>query len=252
MSAIRLARGFTGREAIVKFEGCYHGHSDSLADQGRLRRADLRRADFAGRAAGPRQTHGDARLQRCRSGSSTAFRQIGGQVACVIVEPVAGNMSCVPPAPGFLEACVGECDAARRAADFRRSDDRISRRPRRRAATVRDSAGPDDARQDHRRRHAGRRIRRPPRHHVDSSRRSDRSIRQARLSGNPVSMAAGLATLRLVSAPGFHQRLRATTDRSVHGLRGAAARAGIDVRDEPRMRHVRHVLHAGADRRQLR
>src|ERR1700722_13594458 len=79
MSAIRLARGFTGRDTIVKFEGCYHGHSDSL----------LLKA-LASHTVTLNYNDVD-QVQR-------VFRQIGEQVACVIVEPVAGNMNCVPPA----------------------------------------------------------------------------------------------------------------------------------------------------------
>jgi glutamate-1-semialdehyde 2,1-aminomutase len=111
MSAIRLARGFTGRETIVKFEGCYHGHSDSLLIKAGIGRTDLRRAHLAGRAAALAKhtvtlNYNDAAQVR------DAFRQIGEQIACVIVEPVAGNMNCVLPAPGFLETLREECDRA--------------------------------------------------------------------------------------------------------------------------------------------
>ena len=100
MSAIRLARGFTGRDTIVKFEGCYHGHSDSLlikAGSGALTLGIPTSPGVPKALANHTVTlsYNDAEQVR------EAFRQIGEQVACVIVEPVAGNMNCVPPAPGL-------------------------------------------------------------------------------------------------------------------------------------------------------
>ena len=111
MSAIRLARGFTGRETIVKFEGCYHGHSDSLlikAGSGALTFGVPTSPGVPRALAAHTVTldYNDAAQVR------DAFRQIGAQIACVIVEPVAGNMNCVPPAPGFLETLRAECDRA--------------------------------------------------------------------------------------------------------------------------------------------
>src|SRR5476651_549085 len=108
MSAIRLARGFTGRDTIVKFEGCYHGHSDSLlikAGSGALTcgvptspGVPKALADFT-----VTLNYNDA------DQVSEVFRQIGAKIACVIVEPVAGNMNCIPPAGGFLERLRSEC-----------------------------------------------------------------------------------------------------------------------------------------------
>src|SRR3989344_1351307 len=79
MSAIRLARGYTGRDNIIKFEGCYHGHSDSL-------------------------------LVKAGSGLLTQGVPSSAGVACIIGEPVAGNMNCVPPAPGYLQGLREQCD----------------------------------------------------------------------------------------------------------------------------------------------
>jgi glutamate-1-semialdehyde 2,1-aminomutase len=111
MSAIRLARGFTGRDTIVKFEGCYHGHSDSLlikAGSGALTLGVPTSPGVPKALANHTVT-----LNFNDAGQvEEAFRQIGGQIACVIVEPVAGNMNCVPPAPGFLETLRRECDRA--------------------------------------------------------------------------------------------------------------------------------------------
>jgi glutamate-1-semialdehyde 2,1-aminomutase len=103
MSAIRLARSFTGRDRIVKFEGCYHGHTDSLLVKAGSGLATFGTPDSAGVPAGvARDTivlpYNDA------ASVTDAFRQQGDQIACIIVEPVAGNMGCVPPQPGFLEA----------------------------------------------------------------------------------------------------------------------------------------------------
>src|SRR5438309_3283830 len=102
MSAIRLARGFTGRELTVKFEGCYHGHVDSLLVKAGSGIATLSLPDTAGVPKAFSETtlalpFND--LDRVES----AFRTRGDQVAAVIVEPVCGNMGCVPPEPGFLE-----------------------------------------------------------------------------------------------------------------------------------------------------
>jgi glutamate-1-semialdehyde 2,1-aminomutase len=102
MTAIRLARGFTGRELTIKFEGCYHGHVDSLLVKAGSGLATLSLPDTAGVPKSFSETtlalpFND--LDRVES----AFKQMGDRVASVIVEPVAGNMGCVPPAPGFLE-----------------------------------------------------------------------------------------------------------------------------------------------------
>jgi glutamate-1-semialdehyde 2,1-aminomutase len=103
MSAIRLARGFTGRDRIIKFEGCYHGHSDSLLVKAGSGLATFGAPDSAGVPA-------DFARNTCviPYNDPVALEQIleeqGSEIACVIIEPVAGNMGCVPPAPGYLEA----------------------------------------------------------------------------------------------------------------------------------------------------
>ena len=103
MSSIRLARGFTGRDKIVKFEGCYHGHSDSLLVKAGSGLATLGTPDSAGVPADfARHTivapyNDEAALQRI-------FSEQGSEIAGVIIEPVAGNMGCVPPLPNYLEA----------------------------------------------------------------------------------------------------------------------------------------------------
>ncbi|WP_101759167.1 glutamate-1-semialdehyde 2,1-aminomutase [Oceanicoccus sp. KOV_DT_Chl] len=108
MSAIRLARGYTGRDKIIKFEGCYHGHSDSLlikAGSGALTMGVPSSPGVPAALA----DHTITLTYNDIEGVKQAFAEIGEQVACVIVEPVAGNMNCVPPVPGFLEMIREQC-----------------------------------------------------------------------------------------------------------------------------------------------
>jgi glutamate-1-semialdehyde 2,1-aminomutase len=103
MSAIRVARGFTGRDLIVKFEGCYHGHVDSLLVKAGSGLATLGIAD----TQGVPQTFADTTLAlpfNSVDALEQAFRSFGDRIAAVIVEPVVGNMGCIPPLPGYLEA----------------------------------------------------------------------------------------------------------------------------------------------------
>jgi glutamate-1-semialdehyde 2,1-aminomutase len=109
MSAIRLARGYTGRDKIVKFEGCYHGHSDSLlvkAGSGALTLGIPTSPGVPASLAEHTITLNYNDIDNVRQ----AFAEIGDQIACIIVEPVAGNMNCIPPVPGFLEGLREVCD----------------------------------------------------------------------------------------------------------------------------------------------
>jgi len=109
MSAIRLARGYTGRDKIVKFEGCYHGHSDSLlvkAGSGALTLGEPNSPGVPASLAEHTITLNFNDLESVKS----AFAEIGDQVACIIVEPVAGNMNCILPTAGFLEGLREICD----------------------------------------------------------------------------------------------------------------------------------------------
>jgi len=103
MSAIRVARGFTGRDLTVKFEGCYHGHVDSLLVKAGSGLATLGIADTQGVPKGFTDTTLPLRFNSVAA-VEAAFRMHGDRIASVIVEPVVGNMGCVPPRPGFLEA----------------------------------------------------------------------------------------------------------------------------------------------------
>jgi glutamate-1-semialdehyde 2,1-aminomutase len=102
MSALRLARGFTGRDLVIKFEGCYHGHVDSLLVKGGSGMATLGIADSAGVPKAFAETTISLPFNSIAA-VEQAFADRGGQIAAVIVEPVVGNMGCVPPASGFLE-----------------------------------------------------------------------------------------------------------------------------------------------------
>ena len=111
MSAIRLARGYTGRNKIIKFAGCYHGHVDSLLVKAGSGALTLGNPDSAGIPASfAAETividYNDAESVK------QAFAEIGTEVACIIVEPIAGNMNCIPPQDGFLQCLRDVCDAS--------------------------------------------------------------------------------------------------------------------------------------------
>ncbi len=109
MSAIRLARGHTGRDKIIKFEGCYHGHSDSLlvkAGSGALTLGEPSSPGVPAALAELTITLDYNNLEQVQQ----TLSEMGDQIACIIVEPVAGNMNCIPPVPGFLEGLRSACD----------------------------------------------------------------------------------------------------------------------------------------------
>ncbi len=227
MSAIRLARGFTGREKIVKFEGCYHGHSDSL-----LIKAGSGTLTF-GVPTSPGVPQALAQQTVTLNYNDSAqvrevFQAIGGEIACVIVEPVAGNMNCVLPAPGFLETLRAECDRSGALLIFDEvmTGFRVALGGAQQLYNIRPDlttlgkiigggmpVGAFGGRRDVMERLA-------PLGPV---------YQAGTLSGNPVSMAAGLATLRLVGVPGFHERLKARTDLLMGRLAAAAAKAGVPM-----------------------
>ena len=150
MSALRVARGFTGRDLTIKFEGCYHGHVDSLLVKAGSGMATLGIADTAGVPESFAATTLALPFNSVEA-VEKAFRDRGDKIAAVIVEPVVGNMGCVPPAAGVPRSVAEPDREARRVAHLRRSDDRVPSGARRRAAAFRDQTGPDDARQNHRR-----------------------------------------------------------------------------------------------------
>ena len=226
MSALRVARGFTGRDAIVKFEGGYHGHADSLLVKAGSGAMTFGVPDSPGvPAASPAHTltlpFNDLEAVQA------IFAARGREIAAVIVEPVAGNMGVVPPRPGFLEGLREITRRARRPADLRRGHHGLPGGPGRRAGALRDHARSDLPGEDRRRRAAGGGVRRPRRDHGAGG-AAGRPIYQAgTLSGNPLAMAAGIATLEALQAPGTYQALEATSARLAEGLAAAAARAGL-------------------------
>lgn len=227
MSAIRLARGFTGRETIVKFEGCYHGHSDSLlikAGSGPLTFGVPTSPGVPLALAEKTVTLDFNNSAQVRD----AFRQIGRDIACVIVEPVAGNMNCVLPAPGFLETLRTACDESGALLIFDEvmSGFRVALGGAQALYGIRPDlttlgkiigggmpVGAFGGRRDIMERLA-------PLGPV---------YQAGTLSGNPVSIAAGLKTLELICAPGFYDRLGAMTEQLARRLRESAAKAGVPM-----------------------
>ena len=109
MSAIRAARGFTGRDKILKFDGCYHGHADSLLVKAGSGVATLILPDSPGVPADLARLTLTMAYNDIAALKEMAVRE-GRRIACIIVEPVAGNMGCVPPEPGFLQGLREICD----------------------------------------------------------------------------------------------------------------------------------------------
>lgn len=225
MSAIRLARGCTGRDKIIKFEGCYHGHSDSLLIKAGSGALTMGVPTSPGVPASLAE-HTITLTYNDIEGVKQAFAELGDQVAGVILEPVAGNMSCIPPVPGFLETLREQCTAsgALLIIDEVMTGFRVSRT----GAIghygidadliclgkVIGGGMPVGA-------FGGKR-------EVMEQIAPLGPVYQAgTLSGNPVAMAAGLETLKRVTDPDFHTPLFARTDALVAGLRERAAAAGI-------------------------
>jgi glutamate-1-semialdehyde 2,1-aminomutase len=225
MSAIRLARGFTGRDRIIKFEGCYHGHSDALlvkAGSGTLTLGVPTSPGVPATVAAHTMTLTYNDIDSVRE----AFALAGDEIAAVIVEPVAGNMNCVPPLPGFLEGLRALCNTHGSVLIF----DEVMTGFRVAAGGAQAYYGikPDLTT-------LGKVIGGGlpvgafgGRHDIMEKIAPLGPVYQAgTLSGNPVALAAGLATLELASAEGFHARLDASAKRLVAGLQAQADDAGI-------------------------
>jgi glutamate-1-semialdehyde 2,1-aminomutase len=259
MSALRLARAFTGRDGILKFEGCYHGHADAMlvkAGSGALNLgipdspgvpADLARHTFV-------LPYNDDRAAR------EFFAKKGAELAAVIVEPVAGNMNCVPAAPAFLEGLRELCTRHGTLLIF----DEIMTGFRVALGGAQSTYGikPDltvlgkiiggglplaafGGRTD-----------------IMDRLAPDGPVYQAgTLSGNPVCVAAGLATLNEVSMPGFYDALSSRTMQLVEGLETAARAARVPFRtqrtggmfglfftDCPKIENLQHVMTSDRER----
>jgi glutamate-1-semialdehyde 2,1-aminomutase len=226
MSAIRVARGFTGRSKIIKFEGCYHGHVDSLlvkAGSGLLTFGNPTSAgvpeSFAAETIVLDYNDIDA-VKAC-------FAEHGRSIAGVIVEPVAGNMNLVKPVKGFLETLRAECDAHGAVLIF----DEVMTGFRVGMQGVQGLSGirPDLTT-------LGKVIGGGMPMGAFGGRKDIMQcvaplgpVYQAgTLSGNPVAVAAGLATLKIVSAPGFYETLTTMTTQLMHDLQTIAREAGED------------------------
>jgi glutamate-1-semialdehyde 2,1-aminomutase len=225
MSAIRLARGYTGRDKIVKFEGCYHGHSDSLlvkAGSGALTFGVPSSPGVPASVAEHTLTlpyNDSAAVQKL-------FTEMGGQIACIIVEPVAGNMNCIPPVAGFLETLRQVCDDHQSVLIF--DEVMTGFRVGLHGAQGVYNVTPDLTT-------LGKVIGGGmPVGAFGGSRKIMECLaplgavyQAGTLSGNPVAMAAGLKTLELISQPHFYETLAAKTEKLTTGLRAAARQAGV-------------------------
>lgn len=225
MSAIRLARGATGRNKIIKFEGCYHGHADSLlvkAGSGLLTFGNPTSAGVPPEFV----AHTIVLDFNDADGVKAAFETHGKEIACVIVEPMAGNMNLIKPQPGFLETLRSECTAHAAVLIF----DEVMTGFRVGPQGVQGITGvtPDlttlakvigggmpigafGGRAD-----------------IMQHIAPVGAVYQAgTLSGNPVAVAAGLTTLRLLGEPGFYDRLGAQTRKLTEGLVQRAKAHGV-------------------------
>jgi len=225
MSAIRLARGFTGRDKIVKFEGCYHGHSDSLLVKAGSGALTFGVPSSPGVPASLVEhtltlTYND--IDQVKA----VFAEQGERIACIIVEPVAGNMNCVPPVAGFLEALREVCDQSGAVLIF--DEVMTGFRVHEQGAQGHYGITPDlttlgkvigggmpvgafGGRSD-----------------IMEQLAPIGPVYQAgTLSGNPVAMAAGLTTLNLISEAGFYAPIFAATEQLTKGLQSIADSLGI-------------------------
>ena len=227
MSAIRLARGFTGRDKIVKFEGCYHGHADSLLVKAGSGALTLGVPTSPGVPASLAE-HTITLSYNDSEQVKALFNDIGDQIACIIVEPVAGNMNCVPPVAGFHETLREVCDQHSSVLIF--DEVMTGFRVALGGAQAHYGIKPDLTT-------LGKVIgggmpvgafggKREIMEHIAPL----GPVYQAgTLSGNPVAMAAGLKTLELISADGFYDKLTNMTTRLVSGLKEKAKAAGIPL-----------------------
>ena len=227
MSAIRLARGFTGRDTIVKFEGCYHGHSDSL----------LVKAGSGALTFGVPSSPGvPADLAKHTmnlpfndlTAATKFFEKQGDSIACVIIEPITGNMNMILPQPGYLEGLRALCDHYGVVLIFDEvmTGFRVAMGGAQALTGVRPDltslgkvigggmpVGAFGGRQEI----------------MDMLAPLGPVYQAGTLSGNPVAMAAGIATLSELSQPGFYDSLNAATERFVYGMVSVASDAGVSL-----------------------
>ncbi len=227
MSAIRLARGFTGRDKIIKFEGCYHGHSDSLLIKAGSGALTLGVPSSPGVPAGL-AAHTITLDFNDPAAVEAVFAEVGEQIACIIVEPIAGNMNMVPPEPGFLETLRSQCDQYEAVLIFDEvmTGFRVAKGGAQEIFDIQPDlttlgkivgggmpAAAFGGRAD-----------------IMASIAPDGPVYQAgTLSGNPLAMAAGLATLQGLERPGFYASLGERTRQLANGLAEVARGAGVPL-----------------------
>lgn len=259
MTAIRLARGFTGRDKIVKFEGCYHGHVDSLlvkAGSGALTLGTPTSPGVPAAVVEDTLTLDYNQLDQVEA----IFSEHGDAIAAVIVEPVAGNMNCVPPLPGFLEGLRDLCDQNQSLLIF--DEVMTGFRVALGGAQTLFGVKPDLTT-------LGKVIgggmpvgafggRADVMEHISPT----GPVYQAgTLSGNPIAVAAGIATLKIVAEPGFYDRLSTTAERLTRGLEELGRSKGIAIStnqvggmfgvfftQEPEVRSFEHVMGCDVER----
>ncbi|GLX77899.1 glutamate-1-semialdehyde 2,1-aminomutase [Thalassotalea insulae] len=227
MSAIRLARGYTGRDKILKFEGCYHGHADSLlvkAGSGALTMGVPNSPgipeDFAKHTL--TVTYND--IEQVKQ----IFAEIGEQIACIIVEPVAGNMNCIPPVEGFLEGLRDVCDQYQSVLIF--DEVMTGFRVALGGAQAYYNIKPDLTT-------LGKVIGGGmpvgafggKKEIMDYIAPIGPVYQAGTLSGNPIAMAAGLASLNELSQGEKHQQLAQATEKLAMGFKAAAERNGVSL-----------------------
>jgi len=225
MSAIRLARGYTGRDTLIKFEGCYHGHADSLLVKAGSGALTLGVPSSPGVPAVLAEHTLTLEYNNAAQVEET-FARIGGQIACVIVEPVAGNMNCVPPMNGFLQTLRKCCDEHGVVLIF--DEVMTGFRVALGGAQSLYNITPDLTT-------LGKVIGGGMPVGAFGGKRAIMEylaplgpVYQAgTLSGNPVAMAAGMATLKQIREPGFFDELGRLTTRLTQGLETMAREKGI-------------------------
>lgn len=227
LSAIRLARGATGRQRIVKFEGCYHGHGDSFLVKAGSGMLTLGVPTSPGVPAGLSELTSTISYNDFE-GATQLFDEVGGEIAAVIIEPVVGNANCLPPREGYLQHLRELCTqhGALLIFDEVMTGFRVALG----GAQARYGITPDlttfgkiigggmpvGA-------YGGRR------ELMEQISPAGPIYQAGTLSGNPVAMAAGVAMLELVQEPGFHDRLEATSNALCDGFEEAARAAGVPL-----------------------
>ena len=227
MSALRLARGYTGRDKIIKFEGCYHGHSDSLlvkAGSGALTMGVPTSPGVPAALAELTLTLSYNDIEQVKQ----TFNEIGDEIAAVIVEPVAGNMNCIPPIPGFLETLREECTKHGTVLIF--DEVMTGFRVALGGAQQHYNITPDLTT-------LGKVIGGGmpvgafggKREIMDQIAPNGPIYQAGTLSGNPIAMAAGLKNLEIISSAGFYERLNKKVINLTEGLKERAKACGIGL-----------------------